>query len=759
MQARYEVFKQSLLKKENQRLYSIFLQEKALIIKNDSKIMQNYQIYYENRLRKKGLPVSPTRSNILTLPFSSSSNTSNLSPTARRRQAAMAAAMASDNMSSSNPTPNNRGLTTTIRSNNQLEELAEEDEEEGHDYSAKVMTITNLSAKLNGIQVTSRPGTSPSRRLESNSSSRRSPEKQFILPTDTEGDKSPQILSLTAGLSSNQLLPIDEISEAPTTAASNNLEEENATPSRTFELTALSQAERSKTSRPPSPEEVIREDNPIIPRGDNSHANFLSNPSSPPIRPFSAASSRPASSQSPSRLRTPLLNTPSAMGATLDRTLSRPGTALAADEEPHPLSVMVENIVKLEIIECFQLISSIYTPHFVLAKNKLQKLQLILPSIGPNNNKGSKTNSRAPSANKNKSPLKRGMSSLNRPHPAPSSSNLLSQPSILNQTTQKKETNDEEDELQSSTNNNAQYDIIGRLGFIKLLNSGKYLTLNEIAVKETFRNLDTNTSCYVTITNVYYYLWKELKKKHKLVKYLMNNPTIPRPITASSGGDLSRPGTAPTNILLLTNGTNDRTAVSRRGLTQTAGSTPTTSTVVKKSIPPHRIIMNDILTADERAVMILYKRMMRDDAFYHSLLETEKSGKKLSAFEEYKLKMQKLAEERALAENEDDGDDEYNYGDEEDDEDLLFSDLERLKKMDVGRLMKYLTKKRESKKDEEGLANNPNEAKEGSDNLTTQLQVTVNQPSMKVENRPSSAKKEVFSEKAKGGVDDTLKQA
>jgi hypothetical protein len=166
--------------------------------------------------------------------------------------------------------------------------------------------------------------------------------------------------------------------------------------------------------------------------------------------------------------------------------------------------------------------------------------------------------------------------------------------------------------------------------------------------------------------------------------------------------------------------------------------------------------MNDILTADERAVMILYKRMMRDDAFYHSLLETEKSGKKLSAFEEYKLKMQKLAEERALAENEDDDDEDYNYGDEEDDEDLLFSDLERLKKMDVGRLMKYLTKKREVKKDEEELANNPNEGKDGNDNLT-KSQVVVNQQSMKAENRPSSAKKEV-SEKGKVVVDDVLKQ-
>lgn len=94
--------------------------------------------------------------------------------------------------------------------------------------------------------------------------------------------------------------------------------------------------------------------------------------------------------------------------------------------------------------------------------------------------------------------------------------------------------------------------------------------------------------------------------------------------------------------------------------------------------------MSDILSAEERAYIAVYLRMLRDKTFLQTANDYNK-------YEEMKEAKRRLRLQQQVDEWSDDEEDE----EEEIDEDLFFSDLEKMRNMDVGRLMRYLTKRRE----------------------------------------------------------------
>eukprot|EP01037_Dinobryon_pediforme_P038824 gene38824-47065_t len=98
-----------------------------------------------------------------------------------------------------------------------------------------------------------------------------------------------------------------------------------------------------------------------------------------------------------------------------------------------------------------------------------------------------------------------------------------------------------------------------------------------------------------------------------------------------------------------------------------------------------RFRVSDIISAEERAYISIFLRMLRDKTFLQTASDYSK-------YEEMKEAKRKLRQQKIEDEWSDDDDEE----DEEDiDEDLLFSDLDKMRNMDVGRLMRYLTRKRE----------------------------------------------------------------
>lgn len=98
-----------------------------------------------------------------------------------------------------------------------------------------------------------------------------------------------------------------------------------------------------------------------------------------------------------------------------------------------------------------------------------------------------------------------------------------------------------------------------------------------------------------------------------------------------------------------------------------------------------RFRVSDIISAEERAYISIFLRMLRDKTFLQTAADYSK-------YEEMKEAKRKLRQQQIEDEWSDDEEEE----DEEDiDEDLLFSDLEKMRNMDVGRLMRYLTRKRE----------------------------------------------------------------
>jgi hypothetical protein len=525
-----------------------------------------------------------------------------------------------------------------------------EDEKNGDalDYSSKVLTIQTLSAKLNGLEdqgtLARSASMSPSRRLGTSGGSIRglsrpmsalSGEFQEVLTEEREGGEEEE--------EQNQQLLLQ--------SAFGDNESEKGT--NTFALTQVNQQPGGGAGAEYQQQLVPFDSNNENP--DNSNINALvSRPLSP---------SRPITSSSTAR---------------------RPRTSSASTRDIEtPFTIMIQNIVKLEFIEMFQLISSIYTPSNVLLKNQLQKLELILPNVeemrathgnttSPNkkNKKGSRPTSSSPVRSR---PSTANNNTLQDPSQQPQQQQLVPfSPSSTTNIPSTVPLQPQQSMMITSlaadtSGTNAQYDIIGKYGFMKLMNSGKLLSISEFEVKEIFRNLDIKSSCYVNISNIYFHLWKELKKKNKLIKYLMavdNNQ--------NKSNNNSRPGTS-------------------TGLLSLGASSSSVNNQFTKSLPQNRIIMNEIVTPEERAIMILYKRMMRDDAFYQSLLDKDDNKGKLSAYEEYRLKMLKLQEKD---DEDDDSDEDYNYGDEEEDEELLMADIERLKKMDVGRLMKYLTRRK-----------------------------------------------------------------
>lgn len=95
--------------------------------------------------------------------------------------------------------------------------------------------------------------------------------------------------------------------------------------------------------------------------------------------------------------------------------------------------------------------------------------------------------------------------------------------------------------------------------------------------------------------------------------------------------------------------------------------------------------MSDVMSAEEKAYISVYLRMLRDKNFLQTATDYSKYEEMMEA--KRRLRLQKQLDEWS----DDDEDDE----EEEIDEDVLFSDLEKMRNMDVGRLMRYLTRKRE----------------------------------------------------------------
>jgi hypothetical protein len=813
MVAKYEAFKQMIYAKVNQRLYKYYVKEKQLILKNDLRIMKNYQNYFQNKMKTK-------------IKILQQEELKQQQPSLSQFQNSQASLRPKTGF----------GIIPAPIKEDPLAEAGGDDSEEPHlhDYSAKVMTIDTLSAKLNGLQDQSmtRGGArsrspSPSRKFMNSNNNNTSSMFSSISEMDQpllEESNNPALAAIQNGQENN--LPIESSKERA---------EVEVELGDTFNLTQVDKQAREPSfsngfeGTSPEYQSLFAEDSPTKEfnpdatyntsnEENNDQQIVMFNDEQEVLLDQTNFRSRPVSSSSPSR--------PTSVRSTRSTALSKK----RMEEKEPPFAIMVQNIVKLEFIECFQLLSSIYTPAHVLLKNHLEQLELILPNV---DDMKRQIQAEAEEKKKNKKKTnrdkERSQASTNHSFVSSSSQPLSNSQEIVPQSSSQlvSTTTPESPNHPTSINKlpsqvimttatdtsgtNAQYDIIGKYGFLRLMNGGKFLQLSEFEVKEVFRNLDINTSCYVNISNIYFYVWRQLKKKHKLIKYLLSDPTNAnnkekeknkRPGT--SGGARqnqllltnSRPGSsnassrptssagrllpsssplmsnqrksaaAPTttvnntssnanentndptqnnaqgemnvpsdalennvaasannnqrtnnnmsnnlivnNSALVPSSNNNSRPSTAAGLLRTLSSAFSTTKdtppnplltlytqQLTKTLPTNRIIMNEIITPEERAIMILYKRMMRDDAFYQSLLE-DGNKKKPSAYDEYRAKMQQLKDE----DEDSDDDDDYNYGDEEEDEDLLFSDLERLKKMDVGRLMKYLTKKKVIKQEQ-----------------------------------------------------------
>lgn len=110
----------------------------------------------------------------------------------------------------------------------------------------------------------------------------------------------------------------------------------------------------------------------------------------------------------------------------------------------------------------------------------------------------------------------------------------------------------------------------------------------------------------------------------------------------------------------------------------------------------YQLRVSDVLTVDERCAMILWNRSLKDKEFFDKIFSDTNKPRK-SLYDEYLQKMYERDEARKRNNNNlgfDSDEEEEDDEEEIEDEDAFFSDIERLKNMDVGRLMKYLTKKR-----------------------------------------------------------------
>lgn len=99
-----------------------------------------------------------------------------------------------------------------------------------------------------------------------------------------------------------------------------------------------------------------------------------------------------------------------------------------------------------------------------------------------------------------------------------------------------------------------------------------------------------------------------------------------------------------------------------------------------------RFKISDILSAEERSYITCWLRMQRDKNFI-------KTATDLNKYEEMKAKKRAKKKEDEFNEWSDDDEDE---AEDDMDEDALMADLDKLRNMDVGRLMRYLTRKREA---------------------------------------------------------------
>lgn len=171
--------------------------------------------------------------------------------------------------------------------------------------------------------------------------------------------------------------------------------------------------------------------------------------------------------------------------------------------------------------------------------------------------------------------------------------------------------------------------LMGQHAYRILTNHGKLLQVPLAAIDEQFRNTDINRSCYLPFTALYPWLRKRFLK------------LIQQSSSSSSSASSS-----------------------------------------------FEFRCSDLLSAEERAIISIYLRVQRDS----ELLAT---ADEMNEYEEAKKRL--LAKNKQLQDDSDEDDEEEEEAVDEGDEDLLFADLERLRNMDVGRLMRYLTRRREEK--------------------------------------------------------------
>lgn len=161
---------------------------------------------------------------------------------------------------------------------------------------------------------------------------------------------------------------------------------------------------------------------------------------------------------------------------------------------------------------------------------------------------------------------------------------------------------------------------IGRYAFRRLVNYGKVLNLDVVAVDEFFRNIDYNAFCYITLQDVYPWFKKKALK-----------------------------------------------------------------------IKGFQFKVSDVLSVEERALIAIFLRFLNEKDL---LGLPPKKKKRKNKYEEAMNKYseaKKNGKRNYYESEEESSDDEV----EEEDEDALFSDLDKLKNCDIGRLMRYLTRKKE----------------------------------------------------------------
>jgi hypothetical protein len=186
--------------------------------------------------------------------------------------------------------------------------------------------------------------------------------------------------------------------------------------------------------------------------------------------------------------------------------------------------------------------------------------------------------------------------------------------------------------------------FLGKYAFRKLSQYGKLFQLDPVAIDEAFRNADYNTSCYIDMREVVRVVEGFVLKYYKKHKVDSTN---------------------------LTNTT--------------------------KNVFIYR--MADVISVEERALISVFLRLLYDKDLI--ALAEKKKKKKPNRFQDA---MNLYGEGRRSKSNayfdsdEESDDDEEGF---EEDEDDLFSDLSKLQNCDVGRLMRYLTKKKQDRLERE----------------------------------------------------------